>query len=152
DEKWQVIYMGKARVGYGRSKISNLERDGKSLRLSETEAVLVINRFGQTAKMKTLLRMEEELDGTVRQFDLELHNPPASPTRTSGLVIGEKVSLSNEVNGKTKTTELKWDPAVKGPGWIELELRKNPLKPNETRTYTTFDPQFSKPDVVTIKA
>jgi hypothetical protein len=152
DEKWQVIYMGKSRVGYGRSKISNLERDGQQLRLSETEVVLVISRFGQSVKMKTLLRMEEDLEGAVRRFDFEVHNPPSQPTRTAGVVTGDKVALSNEINGKSKTNELNWDAAIRGPGWIELDIRAKPLQPKEVRKYTTFDPQFSKPDVITIKA
>lgn len=151
-ERWQVIYMGKSRVGYSRSLIDHVEVDGAKKRIAEAEAVLVINRFGQSIKMKTLFKTQETLDGMIERFAFELHNPPAAVNRTTGVVAGDVVKLETEIDGKVTAAEKSWDASIRGVAWQELDLKANPLKAGETRKYTTYDPQFAKADIVTMKA
>ncbi len=151
-ERWQVIFMGKSRVGYSRSSIETVERDGQPQRIAEAEAVLVINRFGQSIKMKTLFQTRETLEGQIQGFTFELHNPPSAVNRTTGVVQGEKVLLETEIDGTVSKAEKAWDPAIRGLAWQELDLKQNPIQAGETRKYTTYDPQFAKADVVTMKA
>lgn len=150
-ERWQVIFMGKSRVGYSRSLIDEVEVDGAKRRVAEAEAVLAISRFGQTIKMKTLFKTRETLDGQIERFSFELHNPPAAVNRTTGVVAGDVVKLETEIDGQVTTAEKPWDPAIRGVAYQELDLKANPLKPGETRKYTTYDPQYAKADVVTMK-
>lgn len=151
-ERWQVIFMGKSRVGYSRSLIEEVEVDGAKRRVAEAEAVLAINRFGQTIKMKTLFKTQETFEGQIERFSFELHNPPAAVNRTTGVVVGDVVKLETEIDGQVTTAEKPWDPAIRGVAYQELDIKANPLKPGETRKYTTYDPQYAKADVVTMKA
>lgn len=151
-ERWQVIFMGKSRVGYSRSLIDEIEVGGAKRRIAEAEAVLVINRFGQSIKMKTLFKTQETIDGMIERFTFELHNPPSAVNRTTGVVAGNLVKLETEIDGKVTTAEKPWDGSIRGVAWQELDVKAHPLKAGETRKYTTYDPQFAKADIVTMKA
>ena len=101
DEEWNVIYMGKTRVGYSRSNTLNIKRDDRELIRSESETMMLIKRFGQELKMKLTLSTEETLDGQLVSVEFKNENPPASFTRTTGQVNGDKLELSIANAGKT---------------------------------------------------
>jgi hypothetical protein len=113
---------------------------------------MALSRFGQKVKTRTLIHTEETPGGDLLGFDYEMLNPPAAPTRTKGRVAGDKLLLSTETDGQSKSREMPWDQSIKSPAYQDRLLRENPLKPGETRTFKTFDPQFSKTATVTLKA
>jgi Transglutaminase-like superfamily len=152
EETWQIVTVGQARVGYGRSSTETRQRDGQTIIASETEMSLAIARFGQSVKTKTIVRTEESPDGDLISFEFEMLNPPASPMRRKGRVEGNRILLENEVAGKTKRSERPFDRTVKSSAWQDRQLRENPMKPGEKRTLTIFDPQEGKPNTVTLEA
>jgi hypothetical protein len=50
---WQVIYLGKSRMGYSHTLSRPVKIDGKSLVKTDSETHLTIKRFGQTLQMET---------------------------------------------------------------------------------------------------
>jgi len=152
EETWQVIYIGKTRVGYGRSSVARKTSDGEDLVVTDTEMSLSISRFGQSVKSKTIIQTDETPDGDLVEFRFEMQNPPAAPTRSTGRVKEETLILKTETNGKAKTRELPWDNSLKSPAYQDRMLRESPLKAGEKRTLKTFDPQFGKANTVTLEA
>lgn len=152
EESWQVVYVGKSRVGFGRTTIETKQRNGREVIASDTEMSLAITRFGQAVKTKTQMQTEETPAGDLVGFYFELLNPPAAPTRKTGRVENGRLIIATEVAGKTTQSEIPWDGSLKAPGYQDRLLREDPLKPGEKRTIKSFDPQFGKLNVITMSA
>jgi len=152
EETWQVMYMGKARVGYTRSSSGRTTRDGRDVIVSDAENTTSIARFGQTVKIRVLVKTEETAAGELIGYQFEMQNPPAAPTLSTGRVDGEKLVITTETNGKAKTKEIPWDGTVKAPNYQDRVLQKDPLKPGEKRTFKTFEPQVGSVITVTLEA
>jgi transglutaminase-like putative cysteine protease len=152
NDTWQVIYIGKGRVGYVHSTTSKLTRDNRTVYKTVSESNMTFKRFGQTIRMSTRTETEEIEDGRMISFSHETRNPPANTTRTVGKVNGKMLELAVTVAGRTNRKTLPWDPAVKSPAWQDRALREKPLKPRGVRTFKTFLPDFNKVTTVKIAA
>lgn len=152
DEEWNVIYMGKTRVGYSRSVTLNVNRDGRELIRSESESMMLIKRFGQELKMKLTIATEETPDGQFISVEFKNENPPASYTRTTGKVVGNKLELLIENAGKTSKKSIKWDPEIKSPAFQDRLLREQLLKPGDKTEFKVFLPEMNQIATVTITA
>lgn len=150
EEKWQVIYVAGSRVGYERSSTGTVVRGNSEVIVSDSEFAMDLSRFGQKVKMRVLVHSDETPEGDLLAFDFESLNPPAAPTRNSGRVVGNKLMLSREIDGKTKSEEIDWDGSVKSPAYQDRQLRTNPIKPGEMRKIKSFDPQFAKFNTITL--
>ncbi len=151
EETWNVIYLSGQRIGYSQSIVETVQKDGIDVVRTSTMTNMTIKRFGQTLILKQSLSTEETSTGDLRRFRYEMANPPAAPTVTSGKIEGLQLSLTQEVNGSSKTTVQEWKPDVKSPVYQDRLLKENPLKPGETRTLETFVPEFAKVGKITMK-
>jgi hypothetical protein len=149
EESWQVIMLSGQRIGYARSLVEPFEDDGELLVRALVEMHMTIKRFGQTLRMATSLQTVETPDGKLRRFTFEMSNPPATPTKTLGVVDGDRLSLESEVAGRKTKTEKPWDLDVKSPAYQDRVLREKSLRPGESLSFKAFLPEFSK--VATIK-
>ena len=152
EESWQVIYIGKARVGYGRSSISRKTRDGQPLVATETEMALALSRLGQPINMKTSVQTEETTEGDLQEFNFEMQAPPAQNSSVHGRVEGDKLALETVTNGKTRTTTQPWNSSLKSPALQERLLKEKPMKPGESRSFEAFVPEMGKSCKFTLKA
>ena len=141
--------MSGQRIGYARSLVEPVERDGEKLVRAVVETHMTIKRFGQTLRIATTLHTEESLSGDLRRFTFEMANPPAAPTRTVGVVDGGELAIENEVNGRKVPSTRKWDSEAKSPVFQDRLLREKPLKPGESQSFKAYMPEFGK--VATIK-
>jgi hypothetical protein len=152
EESWQVIYLNGQRVGYARMLTDPRERDGKPIVHTAAETHMTIKRFGQTLNMSTLGTSEETVDGDLLDFTFEMKNPPAQTTKTIGKVIGPRLQLETEINGRKEKSSKPWTAGLKSPAYQDRLLRQNPLKPGETKSFVAFLPEFSKSATVTVTA
>ena len=152
EETWQVIYLAGQRIGYSRSTVETVGSDESAIVKTTSDTFMTIKRFGQTLVMKQALTTEETPAGELRRFRFEMANPPAMSSVTSGKIEGRELTLTQEVNGKPKTTTQPWQEGVKSPVFQDRVLKENPLKPGETRTFETFVPEFAKVGKTTMKA
>lgn len=152
EESWQVIYIGKVRVGYSRSLISRKTRGDQPYVATESEMVLALSRLGQPINMKTRVETEETPEGDLREFTFEMQAPPAQDTRLHGRVEGETLKLETVTNGKTRSVEQPWEPALKSPALQERLLKEAPMKPGESRSFEAFVPEMGKACKFTLKA
>ena len=149
-EEWSVMYMGKTRVGYARSNTLNVMRDGRELIRSESDTTMLIKRFGQELKMKLTLATEETLEGELVSVEFKNENPPASYTRTTGKVIGDKLELEIENAKKVSKKSIAWDKANKSPAYQDRLLREKPVKTGEKQQFKVFLPEMNQVATVTI--
>jgi len=152
EESWQVVYIGGTRVGYSRTVSGPASETDRNTLRTENETVMAISRFGQSVKIRTLMSSVETKAGNLREFSLEIQNPPAATQRTKGRVEGDKLLLEMDTAGKMQMAEKAWDTTVKAPGFQDRLLRENPLKPGETRAFKIYEPQTAKISTVTLKA
>jgi Transglutaminase-like superfamily len=152
EETWQVIYLAGQRIGYSRSTVETVGTGSSAIVKTTSDTFMTIKRFGQTLVMKQALTTEETPAGDLRRFRFEMANPPAMSSVTSGIVEGQELSLTQEVNGKPKTTKQPWKEGVMSPVFQDRMLRENPLKPGEVRTFETFSPEYAKVGKTTLKA
>lgn len=141
DESWDVIYLGQSRAGYSRALTKPVTQDGRRLIRSETEMYLTIKRFGQMLKIKMLQTFLETPDGQFVSFETKTENPPNVSAKSSGVLEGETLVVTNEIAGRQTVTEVAWDPEAKSPIYQSRLLEKNPLKPGDKRSFKVFVPE-----------
>lgn len=149
-EEWNVIYMGKTRVGYSRANTLNVKRDGRELIRSESDTTMLIKRFGQELKMKLTLATEETPEGELVSVEFKNENPPASFTRTTGKVVGDKLELEIENAKKITKKSLAWDKENKSPAYQDRLLRERPLKAGDKQEFKVFLPEMNQVATITI--
>ena len=152
EDTWHVIYLSGQRIGFSHSTLETIDQDGEVIVKTSSVTHMTIKRFNQTLQMGQTLSTEETLAGDLRRFRFEMSNPPAMSSVTSGKIQGKELSLTQEVNGNGKTTTQPWKEGVKSPVFQDRALKKNPMKPGETRTYEAFVPEFAKVGKTTMKA
>lgn len=150
EETWQVIYLAGQRVGYARIFVQPIEVSGETLVRTETESHLTIKRFGQTLRMSTGLQSDETPAGDLRRFVFKMSNPPASSSSTTGVIEGNRLRLTSEVDGKRTVSNAEWKPGVKSPSYQDRWLRQNPLKAGEKAALEAFFPEMGKPGTLSI--
>ncbi len=152
EEFWEVIYMGKSRIGFARTVIREFERNGSVYIQTDSESNTTLKRFGQTLKTKTKLRTVETADGKLHSFSLELQNPPAQSVRTTGIVKESKLQIESTTGGQKRTQTLKWDDSIRTTAYHDRQMQEKPLKPGESRAFKTFMPEFNRISTVTMTA
>ena len=98
------------------------------------------------------MESEETPEGDWLGFTSFMENPPSLSSHTEGRVEGDQLFLTTMVGGKTTEKKQPWNTTLKSPAWQDRMLHEQPLKPGEERTLESFEPQFSRPMTVTIKA
>src|SRR5579863_7530137 len=135
---WQVIYLGKSKIGYSHSFTHPVVLDGKSLLKCENQTHLAIKRFGQTLKIEMRQETKESADGELSAFDFEMKNPPAAPTRAVGHVDGNRLAGELTVAGTPQPFSLPLDAGVKSPAYLERLPNEHPFKMGERLAFKVF--------------
>lgn len=138
---WQVIYLGKSRMGYSHTFSRPVQIDGKALVKTDSETHLTIKRFGQTLQMETRQEEEELPGGELQSFVYEVKNPPAAPTRTACHVRGSFLVGESTVAGTAHEISIPWDPATKSAAFVDRYPHLHPFKPGDAATLRVFMPE-----------
>jgi hypothetical protein len=141
-EVWQVIYLGKSRIGHSRTYTRSVTIEGRTFLKCENESHLSIKRFGETIHFETRRETEELPDGTLRTFSYEMKNPPAAPTLASGRVVdGNRLAGQITVGGTAHEFSIPWDSAIKSPAYLERFPVDHPFKHFQTVVLKEFVPE-----------
>jgi hypothetical protein len=140
-EFWQVIYLGKSRIGHSRSYTRPVTSDGKSFLKCDYETHLSIKRFGQALQVDTRRETEESVDGGLQTFVYEMKNPPAAPTRAAGHVQGNRLAGEINIGGTVSEFSIPWEPAIKSPAYLDRLPVDHPFKPFQTVICKEFLPE-----------
>jgi Transglutaminase-like superfamily len=140
-EDWQVIYLGKSRIGYSRNLTRPVAVEGKQMLKTESEMHLTLKRFGQTMQLETRQDTEELPDGELRSFVFEIKNPPAAPTRASGHVQDNRLVGETNVGGTVRDFSTLWDASTRSPAYLDRITREHRFRPGETLSLKAFMPE-----------
>jgi hypothetical protein len=159
-EQWRMIYVGGSNIGYVHDAVKTVNRDGKQVVVNQHASVIDVTlsrRKGgegvpSETHSKVTIQSEETVDGEVLAFRYQVQNPPFVSTRKEGRVSDGQMRIQTEANGQVKTTIKDFPNGVKGPAYADRMLLQQPLKANETRVISTFDPRSTQVDTIRFEA
>ena len=159
-EQWRMIYVGGTNIGYVHDAVETIDRDGKQVVVNKHTSVIAVALprlkgavvAPSDTRSKITIQSEETVDGDVLAFRYQVQNPPVVATRKEGRVSDGQLRIQTETKGRVTTTTEDFPNGVKGPAYADRMLLKDPLKANENRTITTFDPKSAKVDTVRFEA
>ncbi len=131
--------------------VEEIERDGRKITVCDNLNQMTITRFGFALRMSVVQSSEEDSEGNMLSFRFSIDNPPTSKIESEGKIAEGKLTTTTLTAGRPKATTTDWDSTVKSPAYIDRVLKKDPLKPGESREFRMYDPQFSKVATITIK-
>lgn len=149
-DTWQAVYLNGQRIGFNHLKTEELQRDGKTITVSDILSQMTITRFGVSLHMSVSMSFEEDADGNLLAFRTAIENPPISNVKSHGKIANGKVTVTTLNSGKEITTEEKWDPAAKSQAWISKMIEKDLVKDGDSRSFKMYDPQFSQVATLTV--
>ncbi|QDT92482.1 hypothetical protein [Gimesia algae] len=159
-EQWRMIYVGGSNIGYVHDVVETVNRAGKEVVVNQHTSVFDVTQSRRNGiqdvpsdtRSKIMIQTEETIDGDVLAFRYQVQNPPLATTLKEGRVADGQLRIQTEANGRVAKTTRDFPIGVKGPAYADRMLLKQPLKVNETRVITTFDPRSAQVDTIRFEA
>jgi hypothetical protein len=151
EEIWDAFYLQGAKIGYGRTTVRGVTRDGRALVDIRSMNHLEITRFGQRSEQDVTTQTLETPSGEVVEFRTQVALGP-SPTIATGRVAGEQMEITVETQGSRQTSRIPWSSDIRGFRAVEQSLAERPLKPGEKRTLKMLVPLVNQVADVELEA
>lgn len=111
EDVWEAAYLGKARVGYFRTKVEEVERaDTKVLRTTK-HIELTMKRFNSPVRLQAEIGTEEKLDGKVTAVFMKQAQDTGA-LKLTGTVVGDGLHI--KVDGTRIDKTIPWNNQVLG--------------------------------------
>ncbi len=140
---WSVCTMGRTRVGYERTTVQPVERDGQDLVAIEQLIHLAVKRFGNDTTMEVNCRSTETPDGKLIDFQSTISSG-TEPQVTTGKVVGDQLQIRSGPPGNETVESFPWSDAVGGFLAVEQSLWNKPMHPGQTRHLQALVPTTSQ--------
>lgn len=150
-ETWDIYMIKGTRVGYGRTTVSEAVESGRKVVRIEGLNHLAIKRFGQRTEQDMRFTSIETPDGKVIRFESEIQQG-ATPMRTTGRVVGDRLQMETTTLGKTTSTSIPWSAEYGGPLAVEQTLRREPMQPGQHRTLCALDATLNQVATIEMNA
>jgi len=145
DEIWQVIHLGKHRIGYSRTTFERVTDGGSSRIRTTSEVQMSVLRFGQTTRMRAFNRTLETASGDLLSFEMESGSGRKKTVMTGRLEAdGRRMVVETHAQGRRNKRYYDWRKGIKSPTYQDRLLRTFPMKPGEIRRFKTFDPEAGR--------
>jgi hypothetical protein len=128
-----------SKIGYGRTTVRPVSKDGRELVAIDGLNHLSITRFGQTSEQEVTMGTLETPSGEVVEFKTVVAFGPA-PTIVTGRVEGQQMLVTTSTQGRSQTSPIPWSPDILGFRGIEQSLADKPLAPGEKRSLKMLMP------------
>jgi hypothetical protein len=143
-ETWESLYMGDAKVGYGRSVIDRVEKDGQTVwRHTAKQRFVIQQRFMDKLEMEIEFTAYETADGRLYAFDSTIRQA-GKDIVSKGRLVGDKMKIEQDTLGNKQEQSVDWSEDIVGLVKLENELRAKPLKAGEVRKAKTFSPGINQ--------
>ncbi len=132
-ETWDATYLRGVKVGYGRTRFSELVEEGRRLARVDSNSSVTVHRAGQQTEHAIFATGIETPEGTLVRFYTKLQSG-GTATTFLGHVEGNELLVQTETSGKTTSSRMPW-PAAAGGGFLAVEqsLLRQPMQPGERR-------------------
>lgn len=144
-ETWNVLYAKGNKAGYEHSTITTLTTpDGEQQVRQTMEQFMWIERFGDTAKLSTLVSSLESADDR-RLIEFRTVDRSSRDEKvTVGKVDDGMLEIEAKTLGNTQTSAIPWRKETGGFFAVEQSLLKRPMKLGERRTIRSLQPLLNK--------
>src|SRR5262245_51838012 len=112
-ESWFALYMGDAKIGHGRNRVTSISRAGETLLVIDNEQQISIHRNGDRVDQIIRTRSLERPDGDVLELKSEISGS-GSPLVTRAVRNGDQLDVTLTTGGKTTSTSVAWQPQWRG--------------------------------------
>lgn len=150
-EIWEVASIQGVRVGYARTTIRRVERDGRSLVLTEGLTHIALRRFGTPVVMKIRADSTETPAGDLVACESVI-DQGTTPVVTRGRVVGRELQLETTTSGKTSVARIPWPPDSGGFYALPQSLSRSPMQPGQERTIRALEAGTSQVSVTSLAA
>lgn len=152
NERWQVMYVGEQRIGYGRSTWERFERDRQVLIRTTDEIHLKMKRFGDDFEMHVKSEYVDDESGTMDSFRVEFWDDPRRVTRTVGQVENGRLKVLIEVGTKKRESTPDWTPRTRSPAFEQHLFRTALREPGDRQLFDVFRPELNRTSKVSVGA
>ena len=132
EEIWMACYIKSSKIGYTHLVIEPDDEDGRACLRFQYEDELRIRRFDTETVVRTRLISRETSEGDLLSFRSEMQPGPGTMT-TEGRREGDRLVLRISSPGKVDEQTIPWKPQYGGFFADQLSLRRQPMRPGETR-------------------
>lgn len=145
DEIWQIILLGKHRIGYSRTRFEQVHEGGRVRIRTTSEVQMSVLRFGQRTRMRAVTRTMETASGDLLGFEVESGSGPGKSKMTGRLIRdGQQLVVETARDDRSDKRFYNWRAGIKSPTYQDRMLRTYPMKPGDIRRFKTFDPQLGR--------
>jgi hypothetical protein len=136
---WEAYYLQGAKIGYGSTLVSKIDRAGQPFVQTESDNHLKLERYGQPVEQQVKLSTLETHDGQVLEFRTEVSFGP-TPVVFSGHAEDDTMIVQTSTQGKIQQSTIAWASDVRGFRGAEQSLAAKPLVPGEKRSLRMLVP------------
>ena len=148
-ETWDAIYLSNTKVGHIHTQITPLTHNGRNLARVQVTTVMDLKREKDVSRIELRFGSIEGDGGEVLRIDSRI-KMGGQDLQAGGDVVNGQMNFALKTGGRTTNQVIEWVPETRGPYHPELDLKTNPLKPGESRTYRIFVPQLNQLALATL--
>lgn len=132
EETWMACYINGSKIGYTHLRMEPAVEEGRACLRFRYDDELKIRRFDTETMIRTRLTSLETGDGQLLSFRSEMQAGPGTMA-TDGRREGDQLMLRTSNQGKIEEHGLPWQPQYGGFFADQLSLRRQPMRPGESR-------------------
>jgi hypothetical protein len=137
-QEWVLVVLAGKTCGYGMTETRQVDTPTGPGYLTLNHQEIVVKRMGVTLKMIETSKVTEDRQGGVLSFE-ESSSAGGAVIESSGVRQGDDMVVSSR--GQTQTFLLP-RLAARGPEAIRRATLQVPLRPGQTFSFDTFDPDY----------
>ncbi|MCX7424155.1 MAG: lasso peptide biosynthesis protein [Planctomycetia bacterium] len=150
-EVWDVVCIEGVKIGYARTRIRRVQRDGQPVTRIEWFSRLTVQRSGEQNELEIRLASHQTPEGRLLDFESEMNLGP-TPMRTRGRVEGDQLVMETTSAGKTRAVSIPWSSDTLGFYGVEQSLLARPIQPGQRRSISTLIPMLNQVATVELVA
>jgi len=151
EETWMACYINGSKIGYTHLVMEPAVEDGRACLRFSYDDELKIRRFDTETVIRTRLTSLETADGQLLSFRSEMQSGPGTMA-TEGRRQGDQLQLRTSNQGKVDEHALPWEPHYGGFFADQLSLRRQPMRPGESRRLRALLPVLNLVGEVRLEA
>ena len=140
-----------SRIGYTHLVMEPAEEDGQPVLRFHYDDQLKLRRFGADTVVSTRLTSLETREGGLLSFRSEMQTGPGAMV-SEGRREGDQLKLRTSNQGKVEEHSLPWNKQYGGFFADQLSLRRQPMRPGETRRLQALLPVLNVVGQVRLEA
>lgn len=140
-ETWDAAYLNGAKAGFVHTTVREFEQDDQKVLRSTLEFDLTLKRFTETVRVRMETGTDETPEGKVTGVSMRQFLGKEQVLVMTGVVEGDELHV--KVNGPHRIDKkIPWDDKVVGMYAQERMFRERKVKPDDTFTYLSYEPQI----------